>query len=831
MTAQTQEQLSHDRPPSRVEFLRELFGVDAPSQLVIWHRSDKRSKWIPARRLEDAGEIESDRDVYFGVALHDREKALQLSANDDLAYVRGSNGSAVALGGLAADFDVQGPAHKNKKLPRSFEEARAFIDRLPLPPTAIVNSGYGLQPWWFFKKLWIFDSDEERGKAQALMRRFNATIQVMAAEHGHSFDNISDLSRVLRLPETFNAKLADPVEVRIVLWRPDLRYDPSEIEEHLVEVQAIDNGQAQSVNTARVLAGVPAGERDSELFLLACKLRHVDVPQEITERLILEAAGKCSPPFPEKEARTKVASAYKYPPGASVTSVSSPPAPFRDFRELPALQPEAPDLPPELLPPALRYWLVDIAERLQVPLEFVAVPALIALSAIIGRTAGIHPKTLDDWLVVPNLWGGIVAPPGWLKSPAIAEALRLIKELATEEREDCERRLEENGPKLESLKVKETALKELLKQAHKGRGKGKTPEQLEDDVREVRREMKELERLMCERRYIVNDVTVEKLGVLLAENPKGLLLERDELAGWLRSLEREDRKGDREFFLESWNGTNSYRYDRITRGTIHVPALCLSLIGGIQPAKFKKYTSEALADGYAADGLLQRLQLLVWPEGTGSWALIDRLPDKKARQRASAIFKSLDQPEYEVPPDSEKKIPAFRFAPDAQKLFFDWLTQLEHRLRSPDAQAQPAFTSHLAKYRSLMPSLALLLHLVDLVDSGTKGPVTLRAAQMAADWCEFLEQHARKVYADELQTDLAAAHALAAKIRKGAVYDGMTVRDAYRPGWANLKTRKSVVLGAQILEQHGWVQVVTVETGGRSSQVLRITPALKEAAA
>lgn len=80
-------------------------------------------------------------------------------------------------------------------------------------------------------------------------------------------------------------------------------------------------------------------------------------------------------------------------------------------------------------------------------------------------------------------------------------------------------------------------------------------------------------------------------------------------------MERPGREGDREFYLEAWNGTGSYTFDRIGRGTIHVPALAVSVIGGIQPGKLQRYIAEALSDGGGADGLLQRLQLLVWPDG------------------------------------------------------------------------------------------------------------------------------------------------------------------------------------------------------------------------
>jgi hypothetical protein len=67
------------------------------------------------------------------------------------------------------------------------------------------------------------------------------------------------------------------------------------------------------VNTARILAGVPEGERDEALFRLACKLRQVDLPEEFAAKMILEAATNCKPPFPVDEALKKVRQAYSYP--------------------------------------------------------------------------------------------------------------------------------------------------------------------------------------------------------------------------------------------------------------------------------------------------------------------------------------------------------------------------------------------------------------------------------------------------------------------------------------------------------------------------------------
>ena len=63
------------------------------------------------------------------------------------------------------------------------------------------------------------------------------------------------------------------------------------------------------------------------------------------------------------------------------------------------------------------------------PADYPAVAAMVALGAVVGRQIAIRPRRLDDWAVVPNLWGGIVGRPGLLKTPALQEACRALTKL------------------------------------------------------------------------------------------------------------------------------------------------------------------------------------------------------------------------------------------------------------------------------------------------------------------------------------------------------------------------------------------------------------------
>ena len=245
------------------------------------------------------------------------------------------------------------------------------------------------------------------------------------------------------------------------------------------------------------------------------------------------------------------------------------PTPLPDA--LPPVQP----FDAELMPNALRPWVMDIAHRMQCPPDFPAVAALVAASSLIGARAVVQPKARDDWQVVPNLWGMTVGRPGVKKSPALADTLRPLNRLQANEFEqwqmahdawalDCkvaELAGEANGKKAKGLAAKDPAAARALL------------EPIDAPAEPIAR------------RYIVNDATVEKLGELLQQNPWGTLSYRDELYGLLTSLDKQGQEGSRAFYLQAYDGNQGYTFDRIQRGTVHVPRVCLAMLGGIQPGR------------------------------------------------------------------------------------------------------------------------------------------------------------------------------------------------------------------------------------------------------
>ena len=475
---------------------------------------------------------------------------------------------------------------------------------------------------------------------------------------------------------------------------------------------------------------------------------------------------------------------------------------------LPDTLPPVAAFDPKLLPATLRPWVEDIAERMQCPPDFPAIGAMVALSAVVGRQVAIRPKQRDDWTVVPNLWGAVVGRPSVMKSPALAEAMRPLNALEAEARERFEAEIRQHEAaamvQAEAKKVTADRIRKALKAGTDA--SAYALDALTDERAAPAR-----------RRYKTSDSTVEKLGELLRDNPRGLLVFRDELTGFLRSLDKEGAEGSRAFYLEAWNGNGEYIADRIGRGTVDIEGACVAVLGGIQPGPLAGYLRDALRGGALDDGLMQRFQLLVWPDDPHEWRDVDRWPDSKARQQAVEVFGRLDRLDdgrliAELDDGDRRALPFVRFAPEVQEMFGEWRTTLEMRLRArTDA---PAVEAHLTKYRKLVPALALLCH---LADRPSGGPVVPSALVRACAWAEYLESHARRLYGAQTLGEIEAARELLRRLRRGDLPQPFTLRDVYRPCW-RLLDRDGAAAAVQLLMDHDWLRCERdADTGGRPS--------------
>jgi len=478
------------------------------------------------------------------------------------------------------------------------------------------------------------------------------------------------------------------------------------------------------------------------------------------------------------------------------------PAPIKS--SLPKVEP----LAPEMLPESFRSYVLDVADRQQSSPDFVAVAALTATAAVIGNRVHIAPKSLDDWVVVPNLWGALIGPPSAMKSPAMRSALDPVYTLEKEMQDGWataieDARIDGSMNELTDKEAKKEAAK-TLRGGDLAGARAILAKALKDDTEPPRP------------RIVVNDATVEKLGELLKENPRGLLLVRDELAGFLARMESDDHASERAFYLEAFNGSGPYTYDRIGRGTVAIPHCTLSIIGGVQPSRIAPIAHGAIT-GRSNDGLIQRFQLAVWPDLPRAWQWQDRLPDHAARKAYEKVFHDLHALQLGTP----EKPAVLRFSKAAQGLFQVWMTQTQTEARS--GKLSTVLESHLLKMPETVASLALIFELID----GGRTEVGEKSTLRALAWADYLRSHADRLYSNG--STMAEDGARLILERRDQLPNEFSVREVHQKSWAGLTQHDMVTAAIRALvAAHCCREVLkpTTGTGGRPTTIYEWNPAL-----
>ena len=475
----------------------------------------------------------------------------------------------------------------------------------------------------------------------------------------------------------------------------------------------------------------------------------------------------------------------------------------------------------DLIPSVFKQWLESKINMLQVPTDFVLIPALLSAGTLIGSKICIYPKVYDSWPVITNLWGGFVGKVASFKTPSINEALVPIRRLQAEFTSINKSNKLNWLAKKHTINLKLKNLEEQLKTAVKSNS----------DTSQIESEIAKLasEKDPTAIRLYTNDASFEKVGELMVENPNGLIVIRDELTAFLSKLDKHGFEAEKGFYLEAWEGSNPFYFDRIGRGTVELTKSTISVFGGIQPGPLSHYIFKSMS-GLKNDGLLQRFSLLAHPDDINeSWRINDKAPDKSLDNKIYMIFKALYKLNVEdvnAVDEFNKGIPGIRFAPDAQEVFDKWLEGQMNRLRMGKVDSE-ALTAHLTKYNKMVPALALIFYLIKVVDRQSNiviGQVDLQSIEQAIRWADYMESHAKKIYSISKNMDVKTAGLILDRIKKGDLHDGFSGRRVYRNGWSGLPDSKIVYPALDLLVEYGYLQDELIRTPGRPKSIYRINP-------
>jgi Protein of unknown function (DUF3987) len=254
-----------------------------------------------------------------------------------------------------------------------------------------------------------------------------------------------------------------------------------------------------------------------------------------------------------------------------------------------------PVLPLEVFGAAWKQWIIDTATASACPVDYVAAPLLASASTLIGNARWAQAGR--GWVEPPHLWLVAVGDSGTGKSPGADSLMRDV--LPPIERQmvgDYSDRLREWQSAVEFDKI--------------------TKKRWVDDLRDAQEKKKPLPPMPVpvaaayapeKPRLRQHDTTIEQVGAILATAaPKGVVMIRDEIAGWLMGMDAYNPAG-RAFWIEAYGG-RPYRVERRKHGgePIEIDRLVVAVYGGTQP--------ERLSDLSAGvdDGLFSRI-LWLWP--------------------------------------------------------------------------------------------------------------------------------------------------------------------------------------------------------------------------
>lgn len=189
-----------------------------PSRFTTRHRPQDS-----ARMAQQAQSRAQEADVYTGV--------YTLSEHNGPKKGRGSAADVTGLVGLWVDLDIAHAGDKTDGHPPDMAVALEILSAAPVPPSLVVHSGHGIQPFWCFDEAWMLPDAATREAAWALCRDWVGLFQATAGGLGYTVDHAKDITRVLRVAGTINHKHGEQVDVRLLSHDAERAYKPSELRE------------------------------------------------------------------------------------------------------------------------------------------------------------------------------------------------------------------------------------------------------------------------------------------------------------------------------------------------------------------------------------------------------------------------------------------------------------------------------------------------------------------------------------------------------------------------------------------------------------------------
>jgi hypothetical protein len=373
---------------------------------------------------------------------------------------------------------------------------------------------------------------------------------------------------------------------------------------------------------------------------------------------------------------------------------------IEDKTDLPAVDP----FPIEVFPAVLQRYIREGAEAYGCCVDYFGHAMIAVAATAIGASREIELK--DTFRTCPSVYAASIGRPGSAKSPVLARVMLPVQErqekLMAEFRKEWRRYREEMERRAGAKRTLKAKKANANSESANQEASGFASLRVFDDMEIGPPPEPKLKRI------VTSDCTVEALVEIMADNPRGFGLIRDELVAWVKGMDmyRRGKGTDRQFFLSALGGA-SYSSDRKSnkgKMPINIPKPYLCVLGCLTPDMLSEFADEHERD----DGFLDRI-LAIYPDDQSfpDWneSIISEEADRAWRDVLDALFDLACEVKHGRPVPQ-----TIQLTQSAKDLFVELYNRLGQEALAPD------FPVHLrgtwSKYRLYVARLALILHLI-----------------------------------------------------------------------------------------------------------------------
>ena len=337
--------------------------------------------------------------------------------------------------------------------------------------------------------------------------------------------------------------------------------------------------------------------------------------------------------------------------------------------------------PIEVFPDGIQFYLKECADKLDSNIDFMGVSMLWLASVCIGNSYEIEVKR--GWKENGVVWIAVVGKAGIGKTPSINNVIFPLQKSNSKEIK-----------KYITEKEKYDYYHSLSK-----KDKDQFPEPI----------------LPKKTQFIANDITLEALVELHQESDNAVGVFKDELAGWLKDMNKYRAGSDLEFWLSCWSG-KSVSMNRKTAKSSFVEKPFIPVLGGIQPSIFNSFSTEENKE----NGFMDRM-LLSFPDAT-----VDEYNDNELdydtikwySESMVSFYETFKKYTVRNETTGDVEPQTCRFTPDAKKEWKRIFNTITGHQNNEDENEY--LKSMYPKQKSYIPRFALLIHCFDAFFDNTK---------------------------------------------------------------------------------------------------------------